>query len=275
MPREWCLGQFSVIGRLHGWLLILPPPDPLLRGRYWPLNPERQSLVFRQPLKLRVEDAQMEPLPAPWCTRSNVDHRRLTMKRLVLTTAAVALLAGLVATSALAKGASAAKITGPGLGEGIRLAGEGTAGGGDQLMELAQASGFFPAVFVTSPNPMSPTRPRGELGPRYEITYSMPGPNGTDELRQEIYPYAQPSPVTHVESGQRFFGTEKTVGGWYVASTTLKDAVVAAGLPETPPVDRGFEFPWRVVGMVAAMVALAAAAGAFLRGRRRSRPVVA
>ena len=42
------------------------------------------------------------------------------MKRLVLFSAAVALLAAIVATSALAKGASEATITGPGLGKGSR-----------------------------------------------------------------------------------------------------------------------------------------------------------
>ena len=99
----------------------------------------------------------------------------------------------LVATSALAKGASEARITGPGLGNGITLPGEGQVGGG-QLAQLAEAAGFFPSVFVTDPNPMLSTRPQGALGPRYTITYVMPGPSGVDELRQDLYPYAQPSP---------------------------------------------------------------------------------
>src|SRR2546430_5749753 len=158
----------------------------------------------------------------------------LTMKRLVLFSAAVALAAALVATSALAKGASRAKITGPALGKGITLAGEGQVGGG-QLMQLAEAAGFFPAVFVTDPNPMLSTRPQGALGPRYTITYAMPGPSGVDELRQDLYPYAKPNPVTYVEPGQRFFGTERTVGGWYVASATLKVETVAAAPPAIRP----------------------------------------
>ena len=88
------------------------------------------------------------------------------MKRLVLFSVAVGLAATLVATSALGKGASRAKITGPALGKGITLAGEEQVGGG-QLMQLAEAAGFFPAVFVTDPNPMLFTRPQGALGPRY------------------------------------------------------------------------------------------------------------
>jgi hypothetical protein len=192
------------------------------------------------------------------------------MKHLLLFSTAAALAAALVATAALAKGASQAKITGPALGNGITLAGEGQVGGA-QLMELAETAGFFPAVFVTDPNPMLSTRPQGALGPRYTITYAMPGPGGVDELRQDLYPYAKPSPVTYLEPGQRFFGTEKTVGGWYVASATLKDELVAAGLPETPTINGGgHEVPWTAVGALAAAVAALVVVGvAVLRSRRR------
>ena len=61
-----------------------------------------------------------------------------------------------------------------GLGDGITLAGESI--GGEQLMRLADAAGFFPALFGTSPNPMRTARPAGALGPRYTITYQLPGP---------------------------------------------------------------------------------------------------
>jgi hypothetical protein len=198
------------------------------------------------------------------------------MKRLVLLSAALALLAALVTTSALAKGASEAKITGPGLDRGITLAGEGEVGGG-QLMQIAQDAGFFPSVFLTTPNPMLSERPSGELGPRYTITYAMPGPSGVDELRQDLYPYAQPSAVTRMQPGQSFFGTEKTVGGWYVAGTTLKDDLIAAGLPETPPGGgRGSEVPWTIVGVMMTIAACLAVAGvAVLRARRRPGPAIA
>jgi hypothetical protein len=78
--------------------------------------------------------------------------------------AAAALAVALTTTSALAKGASEATITGPGLGDGITLAGEGQLGG-ERLMQLAEAAGFFPALFATTPNPMRTARPAGELGP--------------------------------------------------------------------------------------------------------------
>ena len=198
------------------------------------------------------------------------------MKAFLLVPFVVTLVALALPGASLAKGASEAKITGPGLGSGITLAGEGQVGG-EQLMQLADAAGFFPAVFLRTPNPMLSARPQGELGPRYTITYTMPGPSGVDELRQDLYPYAKPSPVTYVQPDQSFFGTEKTVGGWYVASTTLKDDLVAAGLPESPPVagDRS-EVPWTVAGVVAAAVAALAVAGvAVLRIRRRPGPATA
>ena len=192
------------------------------------------------------------------------------MKRLVSVVAAVAVLAALVATSALAKGASEAMITGPGLGGGIRLAGEGDAGGG-ALMQIAEDAGFFPSVFATTPNPMLSKRPAGELGPRYTITYTMPGPNGvTNVLVQDLYPYAEPTPVTYMAPGQRYFGTEKTVGGWFVASTALTGELVAAGLPKSAPSTGGPAIPWTTIEVAAAaLLVRLAALGAVLVARRR------
>jgi hypothetical protein len=178
----------------------------------------------------------------------------------------------LAPTAALAKGASKATITGPGLGAGIRLAGEGDPGGG-ALMQIAEDSGFFPAVFLTTPNPMLSERPDGELGPRYTIVYVMPGPSGVDEIRQDVYPYATPSLVSYTKPGQPYFGTERTVGGWYVAGPTLKDDLVAVGLRATaPPVadDAGREIPWEAFGVLALLVALAGLGFVVVRSRRRS-----
>ena len=153
------------------------------------------------------------------------------MKRLVSVVAAVAVLAALVATSALAKGASEAMITGPGLGDGIRLAGERRRRRRPARCSSPRTPASIPSVFATTPNPMRPKRPAGELGPRYTITYTMPGPNGVRRARAGLYPYAKPSPVTYVAPGQRYFGPRATVGGWFVASTALKDELVAVGLP--------------------------------------------
>jgi hypothetical protein len=200
---------------------------------------------------------------------------RHTMIRSALLSTILGVVVLLTPTAALAKGASKATITGPGLGGGIRLAGEGHPGGG-ALMRIAEDSGFFPAVFLTTPNPMLSERPDGELGPRYTIVYVMPGPSGgVDEIRQDVYPYATPSLVSYTKPGQPYFGTERTVGGWYIAESTLKDDLVAVGLRATaprPPVadDAGREIPWEAFAVLALLVALAGLGLVVVRLRRRS-----
>jgi hypothetical protein len=198
------------------------------------------------------------------------------MKRSTLVATAIALSALLVPTAALGKGASEATITGTGLGNGIRLAGEGAPDGGT-LMQLAEASGFFPSVFATTPSPMLSKRPHGSLGPRFQIAYVMPGPNGeTSTIRQDLYPYALPNPVSYVKPGQRYFGDQATVGGWFVGQRALKDKLVAVGLPETPPSGGGFDFPWTIVAALAGIVAAAAVTVlTALRVRRRPGPATA
>jgi len=197
------------------------------------------------------------------------------MTRLRALAVAAALAVVFTATSALAKGASEATITGPGLGDGITLAGESI--GGEQLMRLADAAGFFPALFGTSPNPMRTARPAGALGPRYTITYQLPGPEGgqMDEVRQDLYPYAKPEAVTYVKSGEPYWATEKTVGGWYVASSILKEQLVELGLPQLPPADDGGSgIPWPLLG-AGALILVALAGIALVLVRARPRPAAA
>jgi hypothetical protein len=197
------------------------------------------------------------------------------MKRLTLFAAASALAALLVPTAMFGKGASEATLTGPGLGKGITLAGEGSPDGGT-LMRLAESAGFFPAVFRTTPNPMLTKRPKGTLGPKYRITYTMPGPeNDVSTLTQDLYPYATPNPVSYVKPGQRFFGDQKTLGGWFVGNAFLKRQLVGVGLPETPPSGGGSDGPWILLTAVAAAVAAFAAFLSVVRLRRRPQPVTA
>ena len=184
------------------------------------------------------------------------------MKRLILVPFVIALLAVIAPTAALAKGASEAEIVGPGLDRPIVLTGSGDLATVMPLAELVEAAGFYPAVFVRSPDPMLDERPVGDLGPKYTITYVMPGPNSeVDELVQDVYPYAKPDPVTYTAPGQPFFGTEQTRGGWFVATSLLKDQLVAVGLPQNRPTtavgdDRS---PWALAaGLVLLAVALCA-----------------
>jgi hypothetical protein len=177
-----------------------------------------------------------------------------------------------VVPTALAKGASEASITGPGLGDPITLAGEGQPGG-EALLAIAEQAGFFPAVFSQTPDPMLDERPAGSLGPKYEVEYTMPGPNNElDTLVQDLYPYARPSPVSYVDPGQPFWTTETTRGGWFVASSTLKDLLVEAGLPKAAPTSdpAPSDTPWTVIGPVLVLLSVAALGGlALVLARRR------
>jgi len=177
-------------------------------------------------------------------------------------------------SAALAKGASEASITGPGLAGPITLAGEGQPGG-EELMAIADAAGFFPAVFAQTPDPMLAERPSGSLGPEYVVEYAMPGPNGElDKLVQKVYPYATPSPLSYTEPDQAFWTTERTVGGWYVATSTLTDLLVDAGLPESPPTAEvaPSDSPWQVLGpLVVTLVAALAGLALFVLHRRPRR----
>jgi hypothetical protein len=176
--------------------------------------------------------------------------------------------------AALGKGASEATITGPGIGDGITL-GEGQQGG-VYLMQLADHAGFFPAVFQTSPDPMLRERPAGELGPRYTIEYTLPGPNNElDVVHQELYPYAEPEPVTYTEPSQAYWTDQHTVGGWYVADSILLDDLVAVGLPETAPTGSPGALPWAPVAGIVLVLGVGVLAAFAVHSRRRARPATA
>jgi hypothetical protein len=194
------------------------------------------------------------------------------MKPVLVLLAALALGAP---AAALAKGPSAASIDGPGTGGGFDVT--GSLAPGSPLIELSEGAGFFPAVFRQTPDPMRDSRPGVDLGPKYEITYTVPGPEGeTFVLRQDVYPYATPSPVTYMEPGQKVYRIE-TRGGWFVAGPRLKEELVAAGLPRIAPSGSSSgDGSFRSKGLLGALAAAAliATAGVFLV-RRRARPVPA
>jgi MYXO-CTERM domain-containing protein len=197
------------------------------------------------------------------------------MNRQVLTALAALLTVACLTPVASAKGPSEASIEGPGLSGAVSLSGyEGSGTLGDFL----QRGGFFPAVFARAHDPMQDTRPKGELGPKYVVTYVMPGPNNEEDvLLQDVYPYGQPEAVTYMEPGQLFWTTRETRGGWFVGGLGLTNTLVDAGLPASPPATVGDEpsFPWTVVGPVAAgaMLLGLGALGVFLV-RRRPHPAV-
>lgn len=189
------------------------------------------------------------------------------MKRLLLPLAFAALA---FSAPALAKGPSEASITGPGLAKAITITGTET--DGSPIMNLAQATGFFPAAFGQEPSPLMSGRPKS-LGPKYAIVYTVPGGGGeTFSIRQDLYPYAKPYAVTYMPAGQNIFGT-KTHGGWFTDST-LTEQLVAKGLPKTAAEAKaasssaGF-FSTGRIGVLALVIVLLA--GAFVLMRRHPR----
>jgi hypothetical protein len=191
------------------------------------------------------------------------------MKRLILALAVAALV---VPAGALGKGPSAATMDGPGGGGGITFGGDEGSG---PLGHLTEQSGWFAAVFDQTPDPMLASRPQGDLGPKYEVTYTVPGPNNdTFTIRQDIYPYAKEGPVTYLAPGQPVFDM-KTRGGWYQAGPDLKQTLVTAGLPANSPAGGSDDtsFPTVAVTMLVLVLLLLSATALLLR--RRARPAAA
>ena len=191
------------------------------------------------------------------------------MRRLSLLLALATLV---VPATALGKGPSTATMEGPGGGGGITFSGDEGSG---PLGTLTKQSGWFAAVFGQEPNPMIAGRPKGELGPKYTVTYTVPTDmNRTVTIRQDIYPYASPGPVTYVAPGQPIFDMQ-TRGGWFQAVPDLKKTLVAAGLPETAPggSSEDTSFPTTTVSLLAFALLLVGATALLLR--RRARPAAA
>ena len=190
------------------------------------------------------------------------------MRRLLLLAAALATLL-LLPAAAIAKGPSAARITGPGLAHPVSIDGYGEDGSDTALGVLVTEGGFFSQVFGGTPA-ATRSRPHGRLGPRYEVTYTVPGgTQGDSTLRQDLYPYAVNGPATFMAPAQKFWGRQSTPGGWYRGSVQLRRTLVKAGLPPKPPGNRARAE--RKIGLaVGAGVALAAGALILLRRRHRS-----
>ena len=154
--------------------------------------------------------------------------------------------------------------------------------GGDEgsglLGALTERSGWFAGAFEQTPSPMLSARPDGDLGPKYVVTYTVPGPNNDEyTIVQEVYPYASPGPVTYMAPGQALFERMRTHGGWYQAGHELKETLVAAGLPESPPSSGAgrSSFPTLEVTGIVLSLALALAGVALALTRRRTRTAAA
>ena len=151
-----------------------------------------------------------------------------------------------LATPALAKGPSQARITGPGLVRAIVVSGAGEPGQQGRLASLAEQTGLFAVMFgagadVGGPDPagLRTSPPKASLGPGYLVVYTVPGViprpgQQVGQVRQNVYPRAAGGPVIYTPPGQPGFGQQLQVTGWLRASSRLTRTLVQLGVPLRP-----------------------------------------
>ncbi|HEY6275496.1 MAG TPA: hypothetical protein VIX86_04120 [Streptosporangiaceae bacterium] len=210
------------------------------------------------------------------------------LRRLIVVTA---LTAGMsiaavlaLATPALAKGPSLARITGPGLSHAIVISGNGEPGQLGTLAVLAEQTGLFTAMFGSGGNVPAPVRLRGPLpeaalGPRFTIVYTVPGVTPRPgqqfgQIRQDLYPRAAGGPVVYTPSGQSGFGQPLLITGWTRASPRLTRSLARLGVPlgaagPAAAHQAGTVAPgWLIAAAVAIVAAALAATALWVRHRR-------
>jgi hypothetical protein len=169
------------------------------------------------------------------------------LRRLIVVTALAAALtiaAVTLATAALAKGPSQARITGPGLAHAIVVSGDGEPGQQGRLATLAGQTSLFTVLFGAGGSIPAPARPRtpppnASLGPRYTIIYTVPGVppqpgQQAGRIRQDLYPHAAGGPVIYTPPGQRGFGQALQATGWLRGSPQLTHTLTQLGVPPRP-----------------------------------------
>jgi hypothetical protein len=199
-------------------------------------------------------------------------------------------LALVTATPALAKGATKAMITGPGLAHPIVVADAGEPGQNGNLATLAEQSGLFTVLFGPGMNGSATTLrsspPQTALGPQYTVTYTVPGvdPQPGEKygrIRQNLYPYATGGPLTYTPPGQHGFGRELQATGWLRAGPGLLRTLAQLGVPQKsttrparpvsgPRLARTGPHGSPGAAIAAAIVAILAGGTLILAGRKRS-----
>ena len=155
------------------------------------------------------------------------------MRRSVAIAGLAVLAVWALGTPAGAKGASEVTIKGVGgppitFGKGGQATGDPSPG--SKLGRFMEASGIFPSLFDTYPDPMLDHPPAKDLGPRYTVTWRFPtGGGDSDFITQYVYPFAPGGPVTYTPSDQTIF-EHPVHGGWYVADHDVTTLLKSAGL---------------------------------------------
>jgi hypothetical protein len=202
-----------------------------------------------------------------------------------------------LATPALAKGPSQARITVPGLAHAIVVSGNGEPGQQSPLGTLATQTRLFFVLFganVSVP-PQNPPQlrtppPQASLGPRYTIIYTVPAgitshpDDQFGQVRQDLYPRAAGGPLVYTPPGQH--SGPFPVFGWLRAQHGLPRTLARLGIPPPPGTQAAAQtrlspaahpvaarragppaLPWLIAS--AAALAAVALAGAVLLVRRR------
>jgi hypothetical protein len=149
-------------------------------------------------------------------------YTQYAMKKLALIVFVALALPG----AAFAKGPSKALIAGPGIAT-IKIS--GAEGSSTPYWRFVEAAGWFEAAWGPSRLPQTP--PQGELGPRYTITWIVPS---SSRLRQDVYPYAKPYPLTYMPLGQKIWRSP-VKGGWFAGGSKLRKALTRVGVPAQAP----------------------------------------
>jgi hypothetical protein len=158
-----------------------------------------------------------------------------------------------LAGPALAKGATQASITGPGLARPVTVSvvagSEALPEQGDALSGLADQTGLFAVLFGASigdvSTPDQPSRLRtppaaATLGAKYTVTYTVPGiapapGQARDQVRQYLYPRAAGGPVIYTLPGQQGFGRPLQATGWLRGTPQLTATLTRLGIPAGAP----------------------------------------
>ena len=223
------------------------------------------------------------------------------LRRLAVVTALVAGMsiaaAITLATPALAKGPSQARIAGSGLAHAIVVSGNGEPGQQSTLSTLATQTGLFFVLFganVSVP-PQTPPQlrtppPLASLGPRCTIIYTVPAgltshpDDQFGQIRQDLYPRAAGGPLVYTPPGQHY--GPFPVAGWLRARHGLPRTLARLGIPLGPGTQAAAQtrlspaappvaaqqagpgaLPWLIAS--AAVIAAVALAGTVLLVRRR------